>query len=121
MANKKKKEQKSRVFRPKIKKGDLVEVIAGNDKGVRGRVLRVLPKEQRVVVEGVNIRKKHQRPMPAGRGQVQAGIIQFEAPIHISNVMLVDPVTNEPTRVGIRRDEAGNRIRIAKKSGQEVD
>jgi large subunit ribosomal protein L24 len=113
--------KENKVARPKIKKGDLVEVITGNDRGARGRVLRVLPKDQRVVVEGVNIRKKHQRPMQAGRGQVQAGIIQFEAPIHISNVMLVDPGSDKPTRVGIRRDEAGNRIRVAKKSGQEIE
>ena len=73
----------------RIKKEDIVEVIAGNDRGARGRVLRVIPRENRVVVESVNIRKKHQRPMQAGRGQVQAGIIQFEAPIHATNVMLV--------------------------------
>lgn len=104
----------------KIKKGDMVEVIAGNDKGVRGRVLRVYPGESTVVIEGVNIHKKHQRAVQAGRGQVQAGIIQFEAPIHVSNVMLVDPATSKPTRVGIRREEKG-RIRFAKKSGQDVE
>ncbi len=75
----------------RIKKGDTVEVIAGKDKGSRGEVLRVLPKAKRVVVERVNIAKKHQRPVQAGRGQVQPGIIEFEAPIHLSNVMLVCP------------------------------
>lgn len=104
----------------KIKKGDMVEVIAGNDKGVRGRVLRVYPDKQVVVIEGVNIHKKHQRPVQAGRGQVQAGIIQFEVPIHVSNVMLVDPATSKPTRVGFKRDENGS-ARVAKKSGQEVE
>ncbi len=104
----------------RIKKDDLVEVIQGNDKGARGRVLRAYPKEQRVVVESVNIRKKHQRPMQAGRGQVQAGIIQFEAPIHVSNVMLVCPQCNQKTRVGIRR-ENGERVRVCKSCGEDID
>ncbi|GAB4480498.1 MAG: 50S ribosomal protein L24 [Anaerolineae bacterium] len=116
----KKKNATQKMPKMKIKKGDTVEVIAGNDKGARGRVLRVIPREQRVVVEGVNIRKKHQRPMQAGRAQTQAGIIQFEAPIHVSNVMLIDPETDKPTRVGIRR-EGGRRVRYAKKSGQEIE
>ncbi|HEC23969.1 MAG TPA: 50S ribosomal protein L24, partial [Chloroflexi bacterium] len=73
----------------RIRRDDVVEVIAGNDRGVRGRVLRAYPKQRRIVVEGVNIRKKHQSPIQAGRSQVQPGIIQFEAPIHVSNVMLV--------------------------------
>jgi len=104
----------------RIKREDMVEVIAGNDRGARGRVLRVLPKEQRVVVETVNIRKKHQRPMQAGRGQVQAGIIQFEAPIDASNVMVICPQCGEPTRVGLRR-EAGEPIRVCKKCGEDID
>lgn len=104
----------------RIKRDDVVEVIAGNDKGVRGRVLRALPRERRVVIESVNIRKKHQRPMQAGRGQVQAGIIQFEAPIDVSNVMLVCPQCEEPTRVGIRR-EGGERIRVCKQCGEDID
>jgi len=104
----------------RIKREDMVEVIAGNDRGARGRVLRVLPKEGRVVVETVNIRKKHQRPMQAGRGQVQAGIIQFEAPFDASNVMVICPQCGEPTRVGIRR-EAGARIRVCKKCGEDID
>ncbi len=70
----------------RIKKGDTVDVIAGKDKGTRGEVLRVLPKEDRVVVERVNIAKKHQTPVQAGRGQVQPAVIEFEAPIHLSNV-----------------------------------
>lgn len=105
----------------RIKENDEVIVIAGNYKGVRGTVQRVIPKKNRVVVSGVNIVKKHQKSRPAGRAQTQGGIIEFEAPIHASNVMLVDPETGEPTRVGIRRDEYGHRIRYAKKSGVELD
>jgi len=105
----------------RIKKGDKVVVISGDDKGVQGEVIRVIPKDNRVVVSGVNIVKKHQRPRQGGRSQVQGGIIEFEAPIHISNVMLVDPKSNEPTRVNIRRDDEGKRIRVAKKSGTDLD
>ena len=105
----------------RIKREDTVEVIAGNDRGARGRVLQVLPDENRVVVETVNIRKKHQRPQQAGRGQVQAGIIQFEAPIAASNVKVVCPQCDKPTRVGIRRDEEGNRIRVCKECGEDID
>jgi large subunit ribosomal protein L24 len=106
----------------RIKTGDEVVVIAGNDKGQQGTVQRVIPRENRVVVSGVNIVKKHQKPRPTGgRTQAQGGIIEFEAPIHVSNVMLVDPESGEPTRVGIRRDEDGRRIRYAKKSGTELD
>jgi len=105
----------------KIKRGDLVEVIAGNYKGVRGEVMRVVPDKGRVVVKGVNLVKKHQRPQPGGRSKTQGGIIEFEAPIDASNVMLIDPESNLPTRVGIRRDESGNKIRYAKRSGAEID
>lgn len=106
----------------RIKKGDLVEVIAGNYKGVRGEVMRVLPRESRVVVKGVNLVKKHQRPQPGGgRGQTQGGIIEFEAPIDASNVMLVDPESDLPTRVGVRFDAAGNKLRYAKRSGALID
>lgn len=106
----------------RIKTGDLVEVIAGNYKGVRGEVMRVEPGEHRVVVKGVNLVKKHQRPRPgSGRSQTQGGIIEFEAPIDASNVMLVDPESNLPTRVGVRRDEMGNKIRYAKRSGVDLD
>lgn len=105
----------------KIKVGDEVEVVSGNYKGTRGTVQRVLPKDNRVVVSGVNLVKKHQRPRPTGgRSQAQGGIIEFEAPISVSNVMLICPETGEPTRVGIRRDEDGNRIRYSKKSGNPI-
>lgn len=106
----------------RIKTGDQVEVIAGNYRGVRGEVMRVEPAKNRVVVKGVNLVKKHQRPRPgSGRSQTQGGIIEFEAPIDVSNVMLVDPESNLPTRVGIRRDEMGNKIRYAKRSGVDID
>ena len=105
----------------RIKVGDEVEVVSGNYKGTRGTVQRVLPNENRVVVSGVNLVKKHQRPRPTGgRTQAQGGIIEFEAPISASNVMLVCPESGEPTRVGVRRDEDGNRIRYSKKSGNPI-
>jgi large subunit ribosomal protein L24 len=89
--------------RPKLKQGDTVELIAGKDKGIRGEVIRVLPKQDRLVVRGVNVRKKHQRQIQAAGRTMSPGIIQFEAPVHISNVMLVCPKCDEPTRIGIHR------------------
>ncbi len=106
----------------RIKVGDEVEVIAGNDKGVRGTVQRILPHKNRLVISGVNVVKKHQKPrQTGGRAPAQGGIIEFEAPIDISNVMLVCPDTGEPTRIGVRRDEDGVRIRYSKKSGKDID
>lgn len=106
----------------RIKVNDEVEVIAGNYKGVRGKVQRVIPDENRVVVSGVAIVKKHQKPRPTGgRSQAQGGIIEFEAPIDVSNVMLVDPQTGELTRIGVRRTEDGRRVRFAKVSGTDLD
>ena len=105
----------------RIKEGDEVQVISGNFKGARGTVQRVIPKKNRVVVSGVNLVKKHQRPQPTGGRQAQGGIIEFEAPIDASNVMLIDPETSEPTRVTIERDENGRRVRVAKRSGAELD
>lgn len=99
----------------KIRKGDLVQVIAGKHKGARGRVLRVDRERNRVVVEGVNIVKKHQRPT---RQFLQGGIIEREAPIHISNVMLVHK--GEPTRVGFRVVE-GRKVRWSKKHDEAID
>jgi large subunit ribosomal protein L24 len=105
----------------RIKVNDEVVVIAGNYKGVRGKVQRVFPKENRLVVSGVNVVKKHQKPRPTGgRAQAQGGIIEFEAPIHASNVMVVDPSSGEPTRIGVRRDENGRRVRFAKTSGSDL-
>lgn len=105
----------------RIKVGDEVEIIAGNDKGTRGTVQRVNKEKNRIVIAGVNIVKKHQKPQQGGGSQAQGGIIEFEAPIDISNVMLVCPQTDEPTRVGVRRDEDGIRVRFSKKSGQDID
>jgi large subunit ribosomal protein L24 len=104
----------------RIRRDDVVEVISGNDRGARGRVLRAIPKDRRVVVESVNIRKKHQSAIQAGRGQVQAGIIQFEAPIDVSNVMLICPNCDERTRVGLRRED-GEVVRVCKKCGEDID
>ncbi len=105
----------------RIKRGDTVEVIAGKDIGARGEVLRVIPKENRVVVAQVNIAKKHQRPMQAGRQQVQPGIIEFEAPLHLSNVMLVCTQCDERTRVGFRINEDGEKVRVCRKCGADID
>ncbi len=106
----------------RIKVNDTVEVISGNFKGVRGTVQRVYPKKQMVVVSGVNVIKKHQKPKPAsGRSRAQGGIIEFEAPIHVSNVMLVDSGSGEKTRIGVRRDEDNHVVRYSKKSGAELD
>ena len=108
---------------PKVRRDDMVKVLAGKDKGKTGRVLRVEPKKNRVFVEGINIQKRHQRPRSirdAQRAQEIGGVIEREGPIHISNVMLLDPKSNEPTRVGIRRD-GGRRVRFAKKSGEAFD
>lgn len=106
----------------RIKVNDEVEVIAGNDKGERGKVQRVILGKDRIVVHGVNMVKKHQKPQQTGgRSKAQGGIIEFEAPISVSNVMLVCPHTGELTRIGIRRDENGRRVRFSKKSGQDIE
>lgn len=100
----------------KILSGDEVEVIAGRNKGARGKVSKVLFAENRVIVDGVNIVKKHVK-----QGQArQAGIIEKEAPLHVSNVMLIDPSTGEKTRVGIRRNADGKNERYGKKSGETI-
>jgi len=100
-----------------VKKGDEVIVIAGNYKGQKGKVLQVLPKKERVIVEGVNMIHKHTKP---NKDYPEGGIIKREAPIHISNVLPVDPKTGKPTRVGRRLDKKGNLVRYAKKSGEEL-
>ena len=101
----------------KIRKGDKVVVITGKDKGKTGEVTLVMPKEMRVVVQGVNIVRRHQRQT----AQQQGGIITKEAPIHISNVAHVDPSSEKPTRVGYRTQDDGRKIRIAKRSGAPID
>ena len=104
----------------RIRRDDNVVVISGKDKGKTGKVLAVDVKSQRVVVEGVNIVKRHQRPTP-GRPNAQVGVIEREGAVHISNVALVDPKTKKPTRVGVTRNEQGVRMRVAKRSGEELD
>lgn len=101
-----------------VKKEDTVVVISGKDKGKKGRVLRAYPKENRVLVEGVNQVKKHQRPTQM---DPQGGIVTQEAPIHVSNVMLEDPKSGEPTRVGYTFLKNGKKVRYAKKSGENID
>ena len=105
----------------RIKKGDTVHVIAGEQKGETGEVLRVIPKTNRVVVERVNIVKKHQKPVQAGRQQVQPGRIEFEAPIHLSNVMLVCPQCDEATRIGYRVNEDDVKVRVCRSCGEDID
>lgn len=101
-----------------VKKGDNVIVITGKDKGKKGRVLQAYPTDNRVLVEGVNIVKKHSRPTQANPN---GGIVSQESPIHSSNVMLVDPKTGEVTRVGNKVLDNGKKVRIAKKSGEVLD
>ena len=101
----------------KIKRGDTVQVISGKEKGKRGEVERVIPAKERVVVRGVNTRTRHARPSQ----QNPEGSYTFEAPIHVSNVMLVDPDSGEPTRVGHRFADSGEKIRVSKKSGKDID
>jgi large subunit ribosomal protein L24 len=105
----------------RIREGDTVEVISGNDRGVRGAVQQVFPKDDRLVVVGVNVVSKHQRPVRAGRSQVQPGIIEFEAPIHVSNVMLVCQHCNQRTRVGFSRQGDGRKVRVCKQCGEMID
>ena len=104
----------------KIRTDDRVVVISGKDKGKVGRVTRVDPKRERVYVEGMNIVKRHQRPV-AGRPNMEVGVIEKEGAIHISNVALADPRDDKPTRVAVRRTEQGGRMRVAKRSGTELD
>lgn len=106
----------------KIRKGDTVEVISGRheDKGKRGEVIKVFPKEHRITVQGVNVRKRHQRQIQTQGRTLQPGIVEFESPIDISNVMLVCPSCDEPTRVGVRRED-GEMQRLCKRCGALFD
>jgi large subunit ribosomal protein L24 len=107
----------------RIRRDDTVRVIAGKDRGRTGRVKSVDPKHNRVYVEGVNIVKRHIKPRTlrdTQRAQELGGIVEMEGPIHVSNVMLVDPSSGEPSRVGVTRED-GKRTRVAKKSGKEID
>jgi len=105
------------VMAQKIKTKDKVVVLSGKDKGKTGEVVKVLPKEERVVVAGVNVVKKHTRPSARSQG----GIVEIEAPIHVSNVAHVDPKDGKPTRVGFKVLEDGRKVRVAKRSGETID
>lgn len=101
----------------KIRKGDRVQVTVGRDKGLRGEVLKVLPKENRAVVQGVNKVKRHTRPSAGNPG----GIVEREAPINVANIAIIDPKTDKPTRVGFKSLEDGRKVRFAKGSGEVID
>ena len=101
----------------KIRKGDNVVVLSGKDKGRSGEVLRVMPKEDKAVVRGINIIVRHQRQTQAQEG----GLIRKEAPIHLSNIALADPKDGKPTRVGFRVEADGKKVRVAKRSGEVIN
>jgi len=105
----------------RIKKGDTVEVIAGKNLGERGTVVNVLVKSNRLVVEGVNFLKKHQKARQAGNQQVPAQIVEFEGPLHLSNVMLVCPSCKKRSRVGYRIGDDGYKVRVCKKCNEDID
>jgi large subunit ribosomal protein L24 len=106
--------------RMRVKKGDLVQVLSGKDKGLQGKVIAAYPDKQRVLVEGVNRIKRHTKPDPSKTNVTTGGIITQEASVHVSNVMLVDPETKKPTRVGYRKDEDGRNVRFAKRTGKDI-
>ena len=101
----------------KIRKGDKVKVLAGRDKGREGEVLKVMPKESRAIVQGVNVVMRHQKQSPRSEG----GIIRKEGPIHLSNLALIDPSSGKPTRVGFKLLADGKKVRVAKASGEVID
>jgi len=103
----------------KVKKGDTVVILAGADKGKEGKVLAALPREDKVIVEGVNRVKKHTRIRTTQRGAKTGGIVTQEAPIHVSNVMVVD-ADGQPSRVGARVDESGQKVRVSRRSGKDL-
>jgi large subunit ribosomal protein L24 len=110
----------------KIKKGDSIEVIAGKDAGKRGTVQRVLTEERRVVVDKINMVKRHTKPRPAPRRSgsqqvIPGGVLEKEAPLHISNVQLVCPACGKPSRVGFRVNDDGNKVRVCRRCGKDVD
>jgi large subunit ribosomal protein L24 len=104
----------------KIRTDDQVIVIAGKDKGKTGKVIRTDPKRDRVFVEGLNMVKRHQRPLP-GRPNMPVGVIEKEGPIHVSNVAIADPKDKKPARIGITRDDEGRRKRVSRRTGSELD
>ena len=100
-----------------VKKGDTVQVLSGKDKGKEGKILTALPKKGKVIVEGVNIVKKHQKPSQAAP---QGGIVEVEAPIHVSNVMVIDPSNGQPTKVAYKEVD-GKKVRVSKNTGEVLD
>jgi large subunit ribosomal protein L24 len=107
----------------RIRREDTVIVISGKDRGKTGKVLRTEPKKRRIYVEGLNIIKRHERARSTGDMATASpgGIVEKEGPIHVSNVMLLDPKGNKGTRLGVRRTDDGKRVRVARRSGAEVD
>lgn len=103
----------------KVKKGDTVIVVAGRDKGAKGKVIAAYPRLDKVLVEGVNRIKKHTRVQTTQRGAKTGGIVTQEAPIHVSNVMVVDP-DGQPTRIGYRVDDNGQKVRVARSTGKDM-
>jgi large subunit ribosomal protein L24 len=103
----------------KIRRDDQVVVLSGKDRGKTGRVIRTEPRKERVYVEGLNMVKRHQRPLP-GRPNMPVGVIEKEGPIHVSNVAIVDPKDRKPTRIGVRRED-GRRMRVTRRSNSELD
>ena len=101
----------------KVKKGDKVVVLTGKDKGAKGEILKVFPEESRVLVQGVNLVKKHRKPSATGNG----GIESIERPVHVSNVALMDPKTEKPTRVGFKVLKDGKKVRVARRSGETIE
>lgn len=104
----------------KIKKGDTVQVVTGKDRGLKGKVIRALPEENKVVVEGANRVTRHTRVQQSARGSQSGGIVVQEAPIHVSNVMIVDPSDGRPTRIGYRINDDGTKVRISRRTGAEL-
>jgi large subunit ribosomal protein L24 len=108
----------------RVRKDDMVKVISGKDKGKTGRVLRVEPKNGRVFVEGLNMQTRHQKPRTvrdAQRGGEVGGVIHKEGPIHVSNVMPLDPKSGDPTRIGAERDDSGRMVRVGRRSGERFE
>jgi len=104
----------------KIKKGDTVQVISGKDRGLKGKVIRAIPAENKVIVEGANRVTRHTRVQTSNRGSQSGGIVTQEAPIHVSNVAIVDPTDGKPTRVGYKVNEDGTKVRISRRTGAEL-
>jgi len=119
MATQKKAATSGKTPSMKVKKGDSVVVLAGKDKGAKGRVIAAYPKLQKVLVEGVGRVKKHTRISSTQRGAQQGGIVTQEAPIHVSNVMVIDS-EDKPTRVGYRKDDNGRSIRVSRRTGKDL-